>query len=252
MKIDFPTPKQNKQLMKLWQEAFGDTEDFVEGFFYTAFSPSRCRCVLSGRKVVAAAYWLDVRYAGQRYAYIYAVAVDEKRRGKGICSQLMADLHAHLTLRGYDGALLVPQSEQLRAMYEHMGYSNCTTVSEFTCEAAGEAVALHRIDRDTYARLRRDLLPEGSAIQEEENIAFLETMAFFYQGEDLLVAAHAENGHLRCPELLGNISQAPGVLTALNCSEGFFRTPGKDKPFAMFLPLKKNAQAPEYLGLAFD
>lgn len=252
MKIDFPTPKQNKQLMKLWQGAFGDTEEFVEGFFYTAFSPSRCRCVLSGRQVVAAAYWLDVRFDGRRYAYIYAVAVAEKRRGKGICSRLMADLQAHLTLRGYDGALLVPQKETLRAMYEHMGYRNCTTVSEFTCEAAAEPVDLHRIDRDTYARLRRSLLPEGSAIQEEENIAFLETMAFFYQGADVLVAAHAENGVLRCQELLGNASRAPGILAALKCSRGFFRTPGGGKPFAMFLPLKKHAQAPGYLGLAFD
>lgn len=252
MKIDFPKPKQYKQLHSLWMEAFGDTEDFVEGFFYTGFSPSRCRCVLSGRKIIAAAYWLDVRYNGRRYAYIYAVAVTEKRRKKGICSQLMADLHAHLALRGYEGVLLVPQNEALRSMYQHLGYQTCTTVSEFTCQAAEEAVPLHRIDRDTYAQLRRDLLPEGSAIQEAENIAFLETMAFFYQGEDVLVAAHGENGFLRCPELLGNVSRAPGIVAELKCSEGFFRTPGDSKPFAMFLPLKKQAQAPKYLGLAFD
>ena len=32
MKIDFPVPAQYDQLMALWQEAFGDSEEFVDGF----------------------------------------------------------------------------------------------------------------------------------------------------------------------------------------------------------------------------
>ena len=35
MKIDFPVPSQYPQLMVLWQEAFGDSEEFVDGFFCT-------------------------------------------------------------------------------------------------------------------------------------------------------------------------------------------------------------------------
>ncbi len=50
MKIDFPVPKQYKQLTALWQEAFGDTEEFIDGFFCTAFSPARCRCITINRK----------------------------------------------------------------------------------------------------------------------------------------------------------------------------------------------------------
>ncbi len=252
MKIDFPLPKQNKQLIALWQEAFGDSEEFIDGFFCTAFSPARCRCMVMGKKVVAALYWMDVRMGEQRYAYIYAVAVAKERRGKGLARQLMEDAQAQLFLRGYDGVLLVPQTEELRSMYKKLGYQNCTTVCEFPAQADGEAAVLTRIDREEYARLRKEVLPAGSAVEDEESIAYLETMAFFYRGENLLLAAHAVNSKLWCPEYLGDPTAAPAVLKALNCTEGHFRTPGEGVPFAMFLPLSKIAQAPAHLAFAFD
>ena len=100
MKIDFPVPKQYPQLFSLWQEAFGDTEEFIDGFFCTAFSPARCRCMVINKKVVAALYWMDVRMGEQRYAYIYAVAVAKARRGKGLGRAMLEDAQAHLSFRG--------------------------------------------------------------------------------------------------------------------------------------------------------
>ncbi len=252
MKIDHPVPRQYKQLMQLWQEAFGDTEEFIDGFFCTAFSPARCRCIVINKKVAAALYWMDVRRGEQRYAYIYAVAVAESRRGKGLGRALLEDAQAHLALRGYDGILLVPGSESLRRYYEKHGYVTCTHVHEFPAQAGDVPVALQRINREEYGVLRRGLLPAGAGVEQEENIAFLETLAFFYRGENLLLAATMENGKLWCPEYLGDVSAAPGVLKALNCAEGHFRTPGDTFPFAMFLPLTKEAQAPSHLSFAFD
>ena len=252
MKIDFPVPKQYNQLISLWQEAFGDTEEFIDGFFCTAFSPARCRCIVINKKVAAALYWMDVRKGEQRYAYIYAVAVAKSRRGKGLGRALLEDAQAHLALRGYDGILLVPGSESLRSYYEKHGYVTCTHVHEFPAQAGDAPAALQRIDRETYGMLRRDLLPEGAGVEGEENIAFLETLVFFHRGENLLLAAHAENGKLWCPEYLGDPAAAPGVLKALNCTEGHFRTPGSTFPFAMFLPLTRDAVPPTHLALAFD
>ena len=252
MKIDFPLPKQHKHLISLWQEAFGDTEEFIDGFFCTAFSPARCRCMATSRKVHAALYWMDVRLGEQRYAYIYAVAVAKNRRGKGLSRALMEDAQAHLALRGYDGVLLVPGSEELRGFYEKLGYTTCTRIHEFPAQAGEIPVPLQRISREEYDLLRRDALPEGSGLEEKENIAFLETLVFFYRGENLLLAAHGSNGKLWCPEYLGDPEAAPGVLAALNCTEGHFRTPGDTFPFAMFLPLTEGATAPSHLAFAFD
>lgn len=252
MKIDFPTPDQGQQMVTLWQEAFGDSLEFIEGFFCTAFAPSRCRCLLVDGKVVAGLYWLEVQYQGQRFAYLYAVAVAKEHQGKGYCRILMEDTHAHLTLRGYDGVLLYPGTEDLRQLYAKFGYETATTVSQFTCQAGETPAQLHRIDRDEYARLRRTYLPEDGVIQEEENIAFQEMFAFFYAGPDFLLTARKKGQKLKALELLGNRDAAPGILTALNCTEGMFQTPGKEIPFAMFRPLHKKAQAPGYFGFAFN
>ena len=252
MKIDFPTPAQGQQLVSLWREAFGDSLEFIEGFFCTAFAPSRCRCIMEGDQVVGALYWLEVQYQGQRFAYVYAVAVLEAWRGKGVFRTLMEDTHAHLTLRGYDGVLLYPQAQSLRQMYAKFGYADCTTVSQFTCTAAGEPVTLHRIDREEYARLRRTYLPADGVIQEEENVAFQEMFAFFYTGDDFLLAGRKKGQKLNALELLGNTDAAPGILAALGCAEGTFQTPGKDIPYAMFRPLHGKALTPGYLGFVFN
>ena len=252
MKIDFPTPDQGLQMVDLWQEAFGDSLEFIEGFFCTAYSPSRCRCLTVDGRVAAGLYWLDAEYKNQRFAYLYAVAVSREFRGQGLCRRLMEDTHAHLTLRGYDGVLLYPATEDLRSLYTKLGYVPATTVSRFSCTAGGEAAPLHRIDRDEYARLRRTYLPENGVIQENENIAFQEMFAFFYAGSDFLLTARKKGQKLTGLELLGNVHAAPGILAALNCTEGSFQTPGDEVPYVMFLPLHADAVKPGYLGFAYN
>jgi ribosomal protein S18 acetylase RimI-like enzyme len=252
MRIDYAAPKDIPALTRLWQDCFGDSEAFIRLFFDTAYAPERCRCVFEEDTPAAALYWFDVYCRGQKMAYIYAVATDPAHRGKGLCRALMADTHNHLALRGYRAVLLVPQSDSLRQMYTKMGYIPCTEIREFCCAAGPEAVQLHRIDRDAYTALRREYLPQGSAVQEEENIAFLETMAFFYRGPHVLLAARTEGQKLYSQEILGDLTAAPGILAAMGCSQGTFRTPGTGTPFAMYLPLHPNAAKPTYFGLAFD
>lgn len=252
MKIDFPLPSQQEELISLWKEAFGDTEEFIDGFFCTGFAPARCRCVTLEGQVAAALYWFETSCEGCRFAYIYAVATAKAHRGKGLFRALMADTQAHLKLRGYDGILLVPQTETLRTTYASMGYTNCTCVREFTCESADPAVELQRIDRDTYADLRRKYLPQGGVAQDEDGIAYLEMMAFFFKGDGFLMAAAIGGNELWCPEILGDVSAAPRILKALNFEKGRFRTCGDEIPFAMYLPLSRKAVTPKYFGLAFD
>ena len=252
MTIDYPACHQIPQLRKLWKAAFGDSDLFLDAFFEHGFSPRRCRCITRDGAVVSALYWFEATCRQQRFAYLYAVAVRKDCRSKGYGRKLLEYAHSQLAFRGYDAVMLYPGEESLRNYYDNLGYTTCTTVSRFTCTAAEIPVSLQRIDRDTYARLRRTYLPDTGVIQEGENIDFLENYVFFYSGEDFLLAASAENGKLYCPELLGNADAAPGVLKALHCKEGSFQTPGKDIPFAMMLPLRHGVQIPDYLGLVFD
>lgn len=252
MKIDAPCNLVIPSLRTLWQEAFGDTEAFLDNFFQTAFSPNRSRCITIEGDVAAALYWFDCWYDGKPVAYVYAVATAKVFRGQGLCHKLMEDTHAYLEVLGYEGVILVPGSEELFKLYEGMGYRTCCAVREFGCPAALEGVSLHPVSKFQYAQLRRQLLPEGAVLQEKENLDFLETQAMLWAGDGFLAAVRRENKILDCMELLGDLEAAPGIVKALGYNQGKFRAPGFGRSFAMYYTLGGDLPAPTYLGLAFD
>lgn len=252
MRIDFPAPHHMAQQRALWQTAFGDPGWFLDSFFRTAYSPDRCRCILMDDEISAILYWIDCTLEDEKLAYIYAVVTHPAHRGKGLCRMLMEDTHSLLSAQGYAGALLVPQKEPLRKMYGGMGYENAGSLTCFSAEAGDSPIPLRTVGPAEFAALRKKMLPRGSVIQEGEGLAFLAEQLQFYAGDDLLLAAYAENNALTVMELLGNPSAAPGILKALDYPQGNFRTPGGNIPFAMFHPLKENAIAPSYFGFAFD
>lgn len=252
MKFEHPSPCHLPQLRKLWQEAFGDTDEFLDCFYGTAYAPDRCLCALEEDSVSAVLYWIDCTLDAQKLAYIYAVVTDPACRGRGLCRQLMAKTHDLLAARGYAGAVLVPQEESLRKMYAGMGYRDAGGLQVFRCAAGDSPVCVTAIGPAEFAAVRKTLLPEASVIQEGEGLSFLAKLLQFYKGEDFLLAAYAEGGVLVGMELLGNPGAAPGILKALGFAGGIFRTPGRERPFAMFHPLAETAKIPGYFGFAFD
>jgi len=252
MRIESPAPELIPQLLTLWKDVFGEWDGFWELYLETAFSPARCRCVLDDEKIAASLCWFDTTCAGQKMAYLYAVVTDPACRGRGLCRTLMEDTHRHLASLGYAAVLLVPAEEGLRKMYGKLGYRDCTTVSEFSCDAGTSPVPLRAVGPAEYARLRREVLPENGVIQEGENLTFLARQAEFFSGADFLMAAYRDRDTLHVMELLGNSAAAPEILAALNCKQGSFRVPGEEKVFAMFHPLQEKAAIPGYFGFAFD
>lgn len=253
MTIDKPAAQQLPGLRKLWQEAFGDEEAFLDAFFGTGFSPDRCRCITIENEVAAALYWFSCLHQEKPIAYIYGVATDRAHRGRGLCHTLMADTHRILKDQGYEGTVLVPQKEALEALYRSMGYALCGQIREFVCGPEISDLQLSRINPTEYAKMRRRLLPEGGIIQEDVNLDFLATQARFYAGHGFALAARVEKDTLYGIELLGNTTVAPALVALLGCAEGKFRTPGQGRNFAMYRPLGGSTlPAPSYFGLAFD
>lgn len=252
MTINAPVPEQIPQLRRLWQQAFGDTDAFLDSFFGLAFSVERCRCVYEDGQIAAALYWFDCYCDKQKIAYLYAVATEEAYQNRGLCRALMADTHSHLAALGYDSAMLVPGSEDLFALYEKLGYRIATTVGAFTCSAGATPAAVRQIGAQEYASLRRKLLPPGGVIQEGAALSLLEAQSALYAGENFLLVAMQNEDELVCSELLGPTEAAPGILAAFGAASGSFRIPDGTIPFAMHLPLQKEAAPPAYFGLALD
>lgn len=255
MKIENPFPSLLPSLRLLWQEAFGDTENFIDSFFSTAFCTDRCRCITADNHAVAALYWFDCLYKDKPIAYIYAVATAKAFRGQGICHKLMEDTHRHLASLGYEGAILVPGSPHLFHFYEDMGYQTCCHISKIRVAAAGtkKEIGIRPVGKEEFAMLRRQFLPEGAVIQEHTNLSFLETQAQFFTSPGFLLTASMQNGTVYGLELLGNTSLCAEITAALDCIKGTFRTPGTDFPLAMYRPLGKSTLPPPvYFGFPFD
>ncbi len=251
MEIVNPDPSLTPELIRLWQLAFGDSEDLIRNFFSTAFEPRRCRCLLKRDRPAAVLYWLDCVCRNRKLAYLYAVATHPEHRRQGLCHSLMADTRDHVTGLGYDGIVLMPAGDSQRRMYAGMGYRDFSGISRFSC-TAGTPVPVTEIGPEAYGRLRRTFLPQGSVIQEGPTLSYLHTYARFYAGEDFVLAAAPDGDSLLGLELLGPREAGPGILAALGYETGTFRVPGNHIPFAMFLPLTPEAKAPGYFGLALD
>lgn len=250
MRPEHPKEQNIPALRTLWQEAFGDTDAFLDGFFSTAYAPERCLCVAEGEEVLSAAYWLDVLLPEGKGAYIYAVATLEAHRGKGLATIVLNAIRETLRQRGYAAAILVPGDRELADFYGAMGYRFFGGIREYSALAKSPGVMLRKIDTAEYGRLRRRYLRSGGVIQEGENLAFLEIYAALYAGEDFILAAYQQEDTLSVLELLGNGEKAPQILYTLGAKQGSFRMPGQET-FAMWLPLKQ-VQQPTYFGLAFD
>ncbi len=254
MMVRNPVPKDIPKLRALWKQAFGDSDSFLDIFFDTAFSESRCLFIPDEYgNPVSALYVFDCTYGKVKAAYIYAVATDEKMRGRGLGALLMKDAEKYLRDLGYDAVLLLPASDRLRAYYEKIGYRTATFVDVIEVSSAKLSAELTIIDKDEYSVLRRQYLPENAVLQEDASMEFLSRQARLCKGEDFLLAYRTEKDGLFGIELLGNIARAPEILKAAGADRGVFRTVGNTVPFAMHLALTEKGKAlPSHFGFAFD
>lgn len=236
-------------LTRLWQEAFGDERSFIDAFFETGYAPERSRVAVENGELAGMLYWFDCELGERKIAYIYAVATDERFRGQGIASRLMADVHALLESEGYAAAALSPGEESLFRFYEKLGYVTAGYREErrFT---AGVPIPVREVGREEYASIRAKLLPENGLRQEGASLAFLHRLARFYAGEGFCAAVSREGAY--CPEFLGDEKHLPGLLGSLGLTEAVVRTPGGRVPCVMAKWLSMEDKSGIYLGFVFD
>lgn len=229
----------------LWAAAFGD-DGWIDSFFRTAYRPENTLAIFREGQLAAGLAWMQTSCQGRKLAYLYAVATAPEYRHQGLCQELMAKTQEVLTSRGYDGSVLVPADDDLRRMYAGMGYRNFGGVENLTLPA-GTPVPLWEVTPEEYAALRRKYLPVGGIVQEDGAIEYLAESAKLYAGNGFLLTATQDEPM----ELLGDASQAAGILGALGKDRGTFRLPGA-APFAMFRPICDDSWTPAYFGLAFE
>lgn len=248
MTINHPQAGDIAGLRLLWQEAFGDSDSFLDGFFRTGFHPERCRLILQNGEPAAALYWFDCWLGGEKLAYIYAVATAKAYRGQGLCSRLMADTHRLLQERGYSAAVLVPGNRKLFTLYEKLGYKTFCPMELREVAAGKKKLPFRAVSFEAYNRLRRQLLPERGILQ-ESSAPYLATFTDFYAGEGFLACLSREDDTLYFQEYLGDPRLLPGLVAALSARKASLRLPG-GRDYAMYYPLKATDLSHAYLGIS--
>ena len=225
MTIEFRRPNATEEaaLRSLFTEAFGDAA-FTDLFFRLGFSPDRCLAAFDGE--------------GQNAAYLYGIAAFEGCRGRGVGSALIRAALEQLDCP----VLLVPAEESLFGYYERFGFRRVSTIREARI-GAGAPLPLRKLTLAEYAEARRRLLPPHS-LDQTACLPLLEGYADFYATPHAIAAVSGE----LVWELLGDASEAPGLIAALGRSAATVRTPGEGRPFAMGI----GAEGPIHLGLALD
>ncbi|MBR4864836.1 MAG: GNAT family N-acetyltransferase [Oscillospiraceae bacterium] len=247
MTIETPRPGDETALRRLWKEAFGDDDLFLDGFFETAFSPHRCRCVYMDNYLAAALYWFDCSWNGKKIAYIYAVATDKAYRGRNLCRSLMENTHAHLLTHGYTGAALVPGSRELFTLYGKLGYRPFCPMEKQEICAGKTAAVLKTLTAAEFGEMRRALLPQGGILQEGVTLSYLARFTDLYEAEGCVMSLYCEEDTACFQEFLGDPEKLPGILAALGVKKGAVRLPG-GKDSAMYY--SPEAETPSYLGLS--
>lgn len=116
-----------EKIIELWQEAFGDKEDFIlemmhffkekGGFFGILNESDDLLCMM---------LYLDLPLfdgnSDRKSAYIYACATKENCRGKGLFTKLFEYAKKELQEEGYQYIFCVPQDLSLFEFYKKLGF----------------------------------------------------------------------------------------------------------------------------------
>lgn len=244
-------------LRRLWREAFGDSDAFLDAFFQTAFAPARSLVAAVDKEIAAALFWFFCDYEQGKLAYLYGVCTGAAYRGQGFCHKLMAAAEKTLAAKGCVGTILVPGNEKLVSLYASMGHAPCCPVQEQRVFREKTPLAIAPVTPEEYAALRQNLLPPGGVRQEGASLAFQARLGNLYRVEHCIFAAEPlGSSRVILKELLTDgvppEKLAGRILAFLQADEGILRcSSAEGKNFAMFRPLKP-CQPPAYFGLAFD
>lgn len=121
--IELASEKHRKGIISLWQEAFEDTEEFINRFLGNMVYTENMLIYLSNDEVLGMASMLPVYCGKSAGRYIYAVATRKAHRGKGVCQNIMQAVDEFIKTNNEKFAVLVPASQSLFEFYGKMGYN---------------------------------------------------------------------------------------------------------------------------------
>ncbi len=185
------------QLRALWHDAFGDSDEYIDGFFAAFDADSVLHTLSCDGKLLSMLYALpyELHTEGRclKVAYLYAVATVPAARGRGYMSRLFSLVHENLRGKGYAAAFLLPAEEWLWNYYKGLGYSLCSWRSKepvrLSAPSGGYIVELcSNATSDVIGFIKAQMLLRGDNIIHSDASIGLNIMGCMQSGGGLFVA----------------------------------------------------------------
>ena len=118
----------------LWQQAFGDDREYIASYLARYFTEERIPVFRVDGELAAMASVFRVRCGSSPALYIFALATDEKYRGRGIASALLDRIQQQSGLP----LVLQPEPNGVEAFYLREGFSPLSAEDLFlACSGSG-------------------------------------------------------------------------------------------------------------------
>lgn len=107
---------------RLWKEAFGDPDDFIDRFLIRYYSRRRVLSVCDGERMLSMLHLIPFRSEAGRTLYLYGVATAADHRGRRLASGLMDEALERARREDCDLLMLIPAEAGLRDFYGRFGF----------------------------------------------------------------------------------------------------------------------------------
>lgn len=121
-----------KQIINIWQQAFGDTDEEIL-FFVENCNNKSCLGFFEGERLVSMMYLVDCICDDERSKYVYAACTLENLHGKGYMSRLL-----EYCKENFKSFCLIPADERLVDFYYRRGLTDKTEINNLSFDEAKE------------------------------------------------------------------------------------------------------------------
>lgn len=152
--------ERKEDIISLWQEAFGDSRDYIE-FFLNECPDIVCLGNTCEGRLASMFFLLNGIIGEYRCKYLYAACTAIRFREKGLMGDLLEYAKKYCTEEGFDFIFLVPCEEALYSYYSKFGFEPRMRKAIYTVSGGNGGQSFQRVDDvSRIAEKRMTLLGE--------------------------------------------------------------------------------------------
>ncbi len=202
------------EVIRLWTEAFGDSEEYI-CFFLDNCPEYDTVGYFSDGKLVSMFFMLNGSIGDFRCKYLYAACTDLNYRKQGIMEKLISYVRDYYSDIGFDAIFLVPANDKLYLYYQKFGFISAFRKSALSLDnLSGSSEESTETDIEKIVEVKMRLLNKTECFRFDRNtVEYTVREHLFNNGKIFLTASdnketlafyYTENNRMIIKEILSD------------------------------------------------